>query len=366
MINSDIKNMSKEQSDAIFGQIARLAREIFSNMDLSSDLVKAAQMLLLKSSMPQDPAEITKEFIADSLFPRAVDSVFAAYQQDCYRFSLSKTQDDYLSNDIAQEAIKLLLLSPKKVENTGAWLIQVTYNLLRAHYKESKKEKKLYQELSLEASSYEKWLKSEDLMDLKELDSAMVEEILKSDEYHEYHEIISYGSAKAYAAAHNISEKSAQKKKNKARRNLRSMVLLGLGWRVSSGILDHRQYNAIRKFILEVQRMLSGDKDIVWLKSLSPEQAETVKKVEVIADWGISATGERSYNLSMFTIIEDSQPFLFTFNIVLNKRNIISIQDCKVNKYVASLMVPAKVRLPTEKGEFIWTHAEIISLLKRY
>lgn len=103
-------DISQEQSEAVFGQIAQLATQTFSYMDLSSDLVKAAQVQLLESSISQDSAELTQDFVANTLFPKAVDNVFAGYQKDCYRFSLSKTQDADLSDDIAQEAIKLLLL----------------------------------------------------------------------------------------------------------------------------------------------------------------------------------------------------------------------------------------------------------------
>ena len=365
MKTSNTEGMSKEQSDAIFGQIARLAKETFCNMDLSSDLVKAAQMLLLKISLSQNPPEITQDFVTNFLFPKAVNSVFGGYQKDCFRFSLSKTQDGYLSDDIAQEAIKLLLLSKKKIKSISAWLIQVTYNLLCAHYEKVKKDKELYQKLSLEASSYEKWLKSEDLMGLKELDHTMVEEILKSDEYREYQKIISFNSIKDYAAAHNIGEKSAQKKKNIALRNLKSMVLLGLGWRDTPEILDYNQYYAIRKFIIEVQRMLSGDEEIEWLKSLSPEQAETVKSITKIADWGISEMGERNFRLSLFTLLENRQPFLLTFHIILSMRNSISIQSCKVNEHAATLTAPANVRVPKNRGRVSWTYEEIITLLRK-
>ncbi len=364
MINSDIKSMSKEQSDAIFGQIAWLAREIFSNMDLSSDLIKAAQMLLLKSSMPQDPAEITKEFIADSLFPKAVDSVFAAYHRSCTRFCLSRTQDDNLSEDVAQEAIRLLLLSPKKVDNIGAWLIQVTYNLLCAHYKESEKDKELYQKLSLEASSYENWLTSSDLMVLKDLSPALVDQLLKSDEYQRYYEIISYDNIKDYAAFHNVSVKTAQKRKEVAHRNLRSMVLLSFGWRDSPNILNYNQYYAIQKFIREVIRMCSGDEDVQWLKSLSPEQAKDVKNIKEITEWGIVATGERSFKLYMFTMFGDGQPFMITFNIAMNERNSISIQSCKVNQLYMTVPDSVKARVPMDKGRAIWNYKQIISLLK--
>ncbi len=365
MKKTDIKGLSKEQSEAIFGQIAKLAGETFLNMDLSRDLVKAAQMLLLKDSLSQDPAEITQEFVANTLFPRAVNSVFADYQIYCHRYSLSKTQDPNLSEDIAQEAVKLLLSSPKRVENIGAWLIQVTYNLLRAHYKESKKEKKLYQELSLEAGSYEKWLKSEDLMELKELDSAMVEEMLKSDEYQQYHEIISFDSIKDYAAAHNISEEVAQKRKERARRNLKSMVLLSLGWRDTPSILDYNQYNAIRKFIREVPKVLKGEEEAEWIKSLNSDHIEAVRTIKTIADWGIKTLGERNYRITLFAFLEDRKPLGITFNIVLSKRNSVSVQSCLVNTLAAKLAVDAKVRVPVNRGMSMWTFEEITTLLKK-
>ncbi len=359
-----IADIGQEQSDAIFGQIAQLAAQTFSNMDLSSDLVNAAQMQLLDSSMPQDPAKLTQEFVANSLFPKAVDDVFAGYQKDCYRFSMYKTQDADLSNDIAQEAIKLLLLSPRKVENINAWLIQVTYNLLCAHHGKTEKELKLYNRLSLESQSYAKWLESGDPMELKELDPTLMEKLLDTDEYRQYHELTTFESLRDFATAHDISEKVAQKRKEKIIRNLKSKALLSMGWRDTPGILDYNQYNAIRKFIREMLKTLGGDGKIEWLRHLSPEQAKEVKRIKNILDWGISMRGENRYQLLLFTLFEDKEPFAITFNIVMNERNSISIQDLKVNQVAGSFKLPPDMRIPVDKGRVLWNYQEIMSLLK--
>ena len=361
---SDKKGISQEQLDAISAQISALAEQRFVNLNLSADLIKAVQMQLLGKSMPQDPAEITKDYITNILFPRAVEGVFRNYQKTCYHICLEKTQDRDLSEDMAQEAIKLLLLSENRVDSISAWLARVTYNLLNRHFKNSEKEAQLYKQLSLEASSFEKWLESGDLMELKELDAALVDQLLQSDEYRQYQEIASYKSIKEYAAAHNIGEKRAQKKKNIARRNLISMVLLHLGWRGSPKILNFLQYEAIQKFINDVKRMCSGDESIKWIKSLSPEHAEAVKKIEKIVDWGITATGDLCFRLSLFTLLSGGQPFVLTFNIALNKRNSVSIQDYKVNEHVATLKIPDKERIPKDKGMAAQTYDSIMSLLK--
>ena len=360
----NIDDISQEQNDAIFGHIAQLAAQTFRNMDLSADLVKAAQMQLLKSSLPQDPAEITQDFIANSVFPKAVNSVFAGYQQDCYRFCLSKTQDTELSGDIAQEAIKLLLLSKNKVESISAWLIQVTYNLLCDHYGKSEKERKLYNRLALETKSYEKWLVSGDPMELKELDPATMEKLLDSEEYQEYHELMSYASLKDFAAAHDISEKVAQKRKEKIVRNLKSKALLSMGWNASPGILNYNQYNSIRRFIREMLKTIGGEEEIEWLKHLSPEQTQDVRKIKNIIDWGIAMTGDRRFKLFLFTLFEDEQPFLVTFHITMDQRNSISIQDFRVNQLLGSFKQAPISGLPMDKGRAIWGHNEVMALLK--
>ena len=363
---SDKKGISQEQLDAISAQISELAEQRFVNLNLSADLVEAAQMQLLGSSVPQDPAKITQDYITNTLFPRSVDSVFAAYQQDCFRFCLSKTQDGHLSDDIAQEAIKLLLLSKKKIKTIGAWLMQVTYNLLCRHYKGLEKEAQLYERLSLEATTFEKWLESGDLMELKELDAALAEQLLQSDEYQQYHEVNSYGNIKDYAAANKISEATARKRKEVALRNLKSIALRGMGWRDSPGILNYNQYHAIQKFIREVIKMCSGDEDVKWIKSLNREYAEEVKNIKFIAKWGISAIGNLRFRLRLFTIFEDGKPFMLTFVIELSKINSVSILDVTVNQLAGKHPVSDTVFIPKEKGKSGLTYEQIVSLLEGY
>jgi DNA-directed RNA polymerase specialized sigma24 family protein len=362
---SDNKGLSQEQLEAISAQISALAEQRFVNLNLSADLMKAVQMLLLGKSVPQDPAEITEEYIETTLFPRAVEGVFRNYQKTCYHICLEKTQDRDLSEDMAQEAIKLLLLSENRVNSISAWLARVTYNLLNRHFKNSEKEAQLYKQLSLEAGSYEKWLESGGPLELKELDADMAEELQKSEEYRQYHEIDSYENIQDYADKHNISVEIAQRRKERAHRNLNSKILRSLGWRESPRILDYHQYNAIQKFIREVQRMCSGDEKVKWLKSLSPEHAEDVRRVKSILDWGIAAKGGYNYDLHIFAIHHDGQLFAITFDIVLNERNSISIQDYKINEYVNSHTIPDTVRIHKDKGRSIWTYEDIISMLKR-
>lgn len=363
---SDKKGISQEQLDAISAQIRELAAKTFHNMDLSSELISSAQMLLLGTSTTQDPAKITKDYITNNLFPKAVDSVFAAYQQDCFRFCLSRSQDPDISEDIAQEAIKLLLLSKNKVEKIGSWLTSTTYKLLLKHFDKSKKDKKLRQKLSLEATSYENWLTSGDLTLLKDLSPSLVDLLLQSDEYKQYQVMTSYNTMKEYAAAHDTNEETAQKNKEKIIRNLKSRALLSMGWRANPQILDHNQYNAIQKFIREVKRMCAGDESIKWIKSLSPEHAQAIKNIKMVADWGIAMTGERKFMLHLFTIFHDGQFFTITFNIVLSQRNSISIQSYKVNKHVASHNIPANIQIQKAKGKSVWTYEQIVSLLEGY
>ncbi|HAN40327.1 MAG TPA: hypothetical protein DCQ12_00160 [Candidatus Cloacimonas sp.] len=361
---SDNKGISQEQLEAINAQISALAAEQFVNLNLSAGLVEAAQMLLLGKSAPQDSAEITEDYITNTLFPRAVENVFEKYRKNCFRICLSKTQNIDLSEDIAQEAISLLLSSENRVENAGAWLAKVTYNLLHAHYKNTKKEAQLYERLSLEATTFEKWIELGDLLELKELDAALAEQLLKSDEYRQYQEIDSYNNIKDYAAANKISVATARKRKERARRNLKAKALRGMGWQSSPKILNFNQYFAIQKFIREVLRVCSGDKDVKWMKSLSREYAEAVKNIKFIAKWGISAIGNLRFRLRLFTIFEDGKPFMLTFIIELSKRNSISILDVTVNQFAGKHPVPDTVFIPKDKGKSGLTYEQIMSRLK--
>ncbi|MGB4310078.1 MAG: hypothetical protein WBI94_07335 [Candidatus Cloacimonadaceae bacterium] len=361
---SDNKGISQEQLEAISAQISALAAEQFVNLNLSAGLVEAAQMLLLEGSTSQDSAEITEDYITNTLFPRAVENVFEKYRKNCFRICLSKTQNIDLSEDIAQEAISLLLSSENRVENAGAWLAKVTYNLLNKHYKDLEKDEQLHNQLSLEDSSLENWLTSGDLRFLKDFNPTLVDQLTQSDEYRQFQEIDSYDKIKDYAAANKISVATARKRKERARRNLESITLRGLGWRDSPKILNFNQYFAIQKFIREVLRVCSGDKDVKWMKSLSREYAEAVKNIKFIAKWGISAIGNLRFRLRLFTIFEDGKPFMFTFIIELSKRNSISILDVTVNQFAGKHPVPDTVFIPKDKGKSGLTYEQIISRLK--
>jgi hypothetical protein len=223
----------------------------------------------------------------------------------------------------------------------------------------------LYEQLSLEAATFEKWMASDDPLELRELSPAMVDEILKTDEYLQYDELMSFKTLKDFADAHAISEKVAQKRKEKIIRNLKSMIMLGLGWHDTPVILDYNQYNAIRKFMREVLKMLSGDEEIEWLKALTPEQIEILKQVKILADWTISMVKKHKYMLLFFTILDDGKPFLMTFDIVMDERNSISIQNFRINKHLASYTAPPNLRIPMEKGRAIWSFKQIISLLDK-
>ena len=360
----DNKGISQEQLEAISAQISALAAEQFVNLNLSAGLVEAAQMLLLEGSTSQDSAEITEDYITNTLFPRAVENVFEKYRKNCFRICLSKTQNIDLSEDIAQEAMSLLLSSENRVENAGAWLAKVTYNLLNKHYKDLEKDEQLHNQLSLEDSSLENWLTSGDLRFLKDFNPTLVDQLTQSDEYRQFQEIDSYDKIKDYAAANKISVATARKRKERARRNLESITLRGLGWRDSPKILNFNQYFAIQKFIREVLRVCSGDKDVKWMKSLSREYAEAVKNIKFIAKWGISAIGNLRFRLRLFTIFEDGKPFMFTFIIELSKRNSISILDVTVNQFAGKHPVPDTVFIPKDKGKSGLTYEQIMSRLK--
>ena len=361
---SDNKGISQEQLEAINAQISALAAEQFVNIDLSSELVEAAQMQLLGKSAPQDSAEITEDYITNTLFPRAVENVFESYRKNCFRICLSKTQNIDISEDIAQEVIRLLLSSKGRIESVGAWLVGTTYKLLHKHYDKTENEELLFLKLALEPTSFENWLTSSDLMWLKDFNPALVDQLTQSDEYKQYQELTSYDNIEEYADKNSISLKTAQKRKERVGRNLSSLILRGMGWRDSPMVLNHKQYESIQRFIRGVQRICSGDKEVKWIKSLSPEHAEDVRRVKSILDWGITSIGKLKFRLQLFTIFDDGQPFMITFNITLNERNSISILDVTVNQFADKHPVSDKVFIPRDNGKSSLTYEQIISRLK--
>ena len=354
--------MNKKQYDDIINYISELTSRRFCYLNLSDDIANTILVSFMKSSAFTDTAKVSTDFIK-SVFPKAVEDVFNYYQKVSFQYCLRKTHDHNLSEDTAQEAIRQLLSSKHKINDVYAWLRQVTHNLLCKHYELQTKENDLYNMLCLESSFLQNMMASGNIIDIEGLNPIKKKEILTSQEYREYCTMLSFDSIKDYASSLNVSENVAQKRKEKVIRNLRSKILLAIGWKASREILSYNQYNAIQKFLREILKMDCRGNDIKQNNKLYPKLASIMNGIDRIDDWGITMVDNRRYRLHIFHLSQDKQPIIATFFIVLNERNHISVENCKKNEFIGAHSIPANIQIPKEMGMALWSYEKIISLL---
>ncbi|MDD3535494.1 MAG: hypothetical protein PHC50_05040 [Candidatus Cloacimonetes bacterium] len=358
----DHMSMNKKQYDKVIGYIREITSQRFCYLNLTDDITKAILVKLMKSSAFSETQEVSTDFIT-SLFPKAVEDVFNSYHKLSFQFCFSKTQDPNLSEDISQEAIKQLLSSKHRINDVYAWLRQVTYNLLRKHYESKTKEKEMYNLLCIEAAYIQNVMASGNTIDIEGLSPILKKELLSSKEYSDYEAALSFDNLHDYAVSLNVSRKGAQKRKNRVIRNLRSKILLAIGWRASPEILNYKQYDAIQKFIRELLKIGRSDKDIKQRNKIYPSLVQVMNGIDRIDDWGITMVDNHRFRLHIFHLAQDKQPISATFLIFLNERNHIYVESCKKNEFIGSHKIPANIHIPKEMGKSLWTYEEIIFLI---
>lgn len=303
------------------------------------------------------------EEIIKKQFPKAVEKLFEYYHNSCFNYCHMKTRDHSLSEDIAQEAIKQLLTSNNVIDDVDAWLQQVTSNLLYKHYRAQNKDRKLYKELRLETSILQEVLTAKNKRLIDELLSAHMQDVLASQEYRDYQSFFSFTKLKDYATAMNISEKAAQKRKDKVIRNLRAKILLIMGWEATREILTFGQYNAVLKFIRNLPLSANSNKDERQCVKYSADLAGFLKGIERIDDWGITMVNKRRFRLYLFHFSTAKPPVLVTFFIVLNHRNIITIDGYVENNLAGIHPSPSNMLIPKHQGKAMWGYDTIVSFL---
>lgn len=366
MLKDNVKDINRALYDEIIRCIQDESLQNFKYLNISDDIANTILIRLLKDSISEKHVGLTQAYV-NSAYPKAVEDVFAYYQKVSLHYSLSKTHDPELSNDISQEAIHLLLASKNYIKDTYTWLKQLTQNLLCKHYRSILQQKELYDSLCRETELVRKLICAQNTIQIEGLDPILKKEILTTKEYKEFEFIASFEKISDYATHLNVSNAVAQKRKDKIIKDLRSRLLLAMGWEAGRDILSYNQYNAILKFIRNIQKI--GDSSDVRGTSLnSLAQINDVLKVMEgitrIDDWGITMIGNKRFRFHIFHLTPEKKPIIATFIISLNERNHVSIDSCKRDEIVGIHPIPANVQIPKEMGRSLWSYEKIISLLK--
>jgi len=366
VLKNDVQDLNRAMYDEIIGCIQDESLQSFKYLNISDDIANTILIRLLKDSISETHIGITKAYV-DSAYPKAVEDVFDYYQKVSLHYSLSKTQDPELSNDVSQKAIRLLLTSKNYIKNIYTWLKQITHNLLCQHYRSISQQKELYDSLCWESESVRKVMCAQNTIQVEGLDPILKKEILSTKEYKEFEAIASFDKISDYATHLNVSNAVAQKRKDRIVKNLRSRLLLAMGWEAGRDILNYNQYNAILKFIRNIQKV-GENSDLRGTSSNSLAQTTDIQKVMQgitrIDDWGITMIGNRRFRFHIFHLTPEKTPIIATFIISLSERNHVSIKSCKRDEIAGIHPIPANVQIPKEMGKLLWSYEKIISLLK--
>ena len=366
MLKNDVQDLNRAMYDEIISYVQDESLKSFKYLNISDDIANTILIRVLKDSVSGKLVSLTQAYV-NSVYPKAVEDVFDYYQKVSLHYSLSKTHDPELSNDISQEAIHLLLTSKNYIKGIYTWLKQLTHNLLCKHYRSMVQHKELYDSLCRESELVRKLMCAQNTIQIEGLDPILKEEILNTNEYKEFESMESFEKISAYATHLNVSNAVAQKRKDKIVKNLRSRLLLAMGWEAGRDILNYNQYNAILKFIRNIQNIGESGR-IRGISSSSLAQTDEIQKVmegiTSIVDWGIGMIANGRFRFHIFHLTPEKTSIVATFIISFNERNHISIDSCKRNELVGIRPIPANVQIPKEMGVSLWTYEKIISMLK--
>ena len=339
----------------------------FQYLNISDDIANTILIRGLKDSISEELVGLTQAYI-DSAYPKAVEDVFDYYQKVSLHYSLSKTHDPELSNDISQEAIHLLLTSRNYINDVYTWLKKLTHNLLCKHYRSILQQKELYDSLCRESEVVRELMCSQSPLQIEGLDPSIKAEILATKEYKEFESMASFEKINDYATHLNVSNAVAQKRKDKILKNLRSRLLLGMGWDSGRSILSYNQFNAILKFIRRIQQIAENSTKLGTSSNSLAQKDEILKVMQGITsidDWGIKMIDDRRFRFHIFHLTPEKKPIIATFILSLNERNHVSIESCKRNEIVGMHPMPANLQIPKEMGMSLWSYEKIVSLLKQ-
>lgn len=362
MLKNDVQDLNRAMYDEIIRYIQDESLQSFKFLNISDDIANTILIRMLKDSISETYVGLTQEYV-NSAYPKAIEDVFDYYQKVSLHYSLSKTHDPEISNDISQEAIHLLLTSKNYIKDIYTWLKQLTQNLLCKHYRSIMKQKGLYDSLCRESELVRILMCSQSTIQIEGLDPILKKEILTTKEYKEFESIVSFEKISDYATHLNVSNAVAQKRKDKIVKNLRSRLLLAIGWEAGRDILSYNQYNAILKFIRSIQKM-GESSDVQGSMAQTTDIMKVMQGITSIDDWGITMIANGRFRFRIFHLTLKKKPIAVTFIISLNERNHISIESCKRDEILGIHPIPSNVQIPKELGRSLWSYEKIISLLK--
>ncbi len=303
---------------------------------------------------------------------RQFDAVYAEVLEElrgfCLHYCLSKLSEPEPAQDIAQEAMILLLTTHQEIRDPKAWLRGVCHNLICTHYRDKVANHAMLCELEAEESVCQMISSAEELSPQDMEDLAKVPGLADCPEYTVFQEINQYPTLRDYAKAKGISYDQAKQLSKSSRRDIKAKCLRHFGWTVTPDILGYNEYKSIQRYIrriFEVVKAKSSSatrKNILSIKGIALENA--FEDVAIIADWTVTLRGDRVYELFLVCLQTDDKPKFIQIKVQILSNHRIETLSCEVKQPTYVIENTAKVNIPTEKGICPLSQEEVAELIK--
>ncbi|MDD4309940.1 MAG: hypothetical protein PHO32_06130, partial [Candidatus Cloacimonetes bacterium] len=312
-MRQDAMPQNMHRYEDIVNCITELTQSSFGNLNISNELSNIALIKLLKVPLSAD--DIKSQ--VNALYPKVVEELFASYHNEAFHYSLNRTHNPELSNDIAQETIYRLLKSQNRINEINSWVKKVVHSLLCEHYRARKGEQLLYKSLCCESELMHHLLANSSKIGLATYLHVIPESILCSQNYKSYLQLKEYDTLKAYSEANNLSYEAVKSKSKKIIKNLKAEILLAMGWGASPDILDYNLYKAIQSFIRKLLSLSTAITKGTYedISKLHPSLPQVLSGYTSIEDWGITMISARRFRLYLFHLSPEQGPLMTTIFI---------------------------------------------------
>jgi DNA-directed RNA polymerase specialized sigma24 family protein len=362
MENIKSQYLDSKAYQSALNTIRDLCGTMYAELDIFKD---AANFIILQMMKSADSSKFDDKNLR-LMFPRLIQDLFEQYRMNSFNYCLVRIRDPEVAEEIAQEAIFQLLSTKTRVSNVPAWLRQVTHNLLCAYYKQKKADASLYHQLKDEEQQMQDILNNSFHTVIDSLSRKDMQEILQSREYKDYEGIIQHPGLQDFARAEGISYEAAKKRRAKAFRDIKALLLKTLGWENTQEILNYNQYQAIQKFIRALLDFIENKTDsFTQDPAMDAKLKGILNKVITILEWEIFSNSEGGWNIVLVCNQGEETPLIATINIQMNKRNQISLQDCKRNELAAIMDCPVDIVIPTNKGKCEMSLEDLQAFIKQ-
>ncbi|MDD4034577.1 MAG: hypothetical protein PHO16_04145 [Candidatus Cloacimonetes bacterium] len=342
-------------------EVLSAAQNLYQNKSIANEITN---MVLLDIGMDESMADDWA-----SQVPRAVTKASETYFSDlwmyCFRYALTLTSKEDVSQDIAQEAIASLFRTDKQVEFIKGWLKRTVFNQAQKKIKLLKRESSLDEFDFAELIAEEEPVDEDTLQD--KLDVREIRQYLSSADFKLYKKIQAYPNLKAYAKASKISYQTAREHRHMVLHNLKQNYFRKQGWVGTTQILSFRQMSNVKRFLrnlIEHAEQNNLQKISKYCPPKVLDQVESnMKDFKEVLDWGISMLDDINFEIYILGNTLDMATNMYVLNITINKGNSIRIKSCSDAELMGEIENTSIGEIPVDKGSCILSMDEIKCLI---